>query len=388
MAAGTKVPSTTPHKKEASASTNRDAFSLANVTRYFVDVIRTERNFLLFIAFCFLLVGVTYQDAFLARWIGFLLAGYSAIANDSIQTIGTFIASNRDRPWWSLWLFIAGLFVVTILYSYYAYDQDVSFERLRTKGFDQTPQSFGFLQVAAPIFLMVLTRLKMPVSTTFLLLSSFATKPSGITAIATKSILGYVIAFAVAGIVWYAFSRAMDRRFKGPAHPAWVAAQWLTSGALWCIWIAQDAANIAVYLPRKLDLTELWVFIGVIVVGLGILFRMGGEGIQEIVDEKSSVVDVRAATIIDLVYSAILFVFILSSKIPMSTTWVFIGLLSGRELAMSLQKSTDRSPREVFKLMIKDAGYATIGLIVSLILAVAVNPVIRNGFLKELGLST
>ena len=30
-------------------------------------------------------------------YIGFLLAAYSVIANDSIQTLGTFLASNKEH---------------------------------------------------------------------------------------------------------------------------------------------------------------------------------------------------------------------------------------------------------------------------------------------------
>jgi thiol-disulfide isomerase/thioredoxin len=41
------------------------------------------------------------------------------------------------------------------------------------------------------------------------------------------------------------------------------------------------------------------VFIGSIFLGLGLLFWQGGERIQEVVNEKSAVVDVRPATIID-----------------------------------------------------------------------------------------
>ena len=32
--------------------------------------------------------------------VGFLFAGYSVIANDSVQTLGTWIASNNDRFNW------------------------------------------------------------------------------------------------------------------------------------------------------------------------------------------------------------------------------------------------------------------------------------------------
>lgn len=99
-------------------------------------------------------------------WIGFALAGYSAIANDSIQTIGTFIASNGHRKWWHLWLYIGLIFVATVTVSWVVYDGDVTYARLSTKGFEQAPESFAFLQIAAPIFLLIITRMRMPVSTT------------------------------------------------------------------------------------------------------------------------------------------------------------------------------------------------------------------------------
>ena len=57
-----------------------------------------ERGFIALIGFFLIVAGSTYQLPDIARWVGFLLAGYAAIANDSIQTIGTFIASNKSKP--------------------------------------------------------------------------------------------------------------------------------------------------------------------------------------------------------------------------------------------------------------------------------------------------
>ena len=65
----------------------------------------------------------------------------------------------------------------------------------------------------------------------------------------------------------------------------------------------------------------------------GLLTEELRQKIQEVVDEKADVVDVRMATIIDLLYAVILYVFKVVSQVPMSTTWVFVGLLAGRELA-------------------------------------------------------
>jgi hypothetical protein len=356
------------------------------ITRIFVDLLQREGQFLALIGFSFLIIAMTYDKPGIARWIGFLLAGYAAVANDSIQTIGTFIASNKDKPWWMLWLFMGGIFLATVTYSWVNFGGDVSYGRLTSKGFEHAPTSFSFLQIAAPVFLLILTRLRMPVSTTFLLLSSFASNSSSIGKILVKSLSGYFIAFGVAILVWFTTSRLLKRWIdSGPAHPAWRVGQWATSGLLWSVWLMQDAANIAVYLPRSLTFLEFLGFSLPIFFGLGLLFRMGGERIQQIVDEKSSVVDVRAATIIDLIYAIILYIFKIHSEIPMSTTWVFLGLLGGRELAMSMRGVGDRGTVGALKLLGKDASYAFIGLLVSLLVAMAVNDTVRTGIIESLG---
>ncbi len=357
-----------------------------DIRQLFVQTFARERTFLLLLGAAFLAVGLTYRDAAVARWLGFLFAGYAAVANDSIQTIGTFIASNSEQRWWVLWLFIGGIFLATAGYSWAVHGGDVSYGRLLSKGFEATPASFSYLQVAAPLFLLILTRLKMPVSTTFLLLSSFAASAGSIGSILSKSLSGYALAFGLSIAIWLALSRWMARRFVGPAHPAWRVLQWLTSGVLWSIWLMQDAANIAVYLPRSLSAAEFAAFAGAIFLGLGWLFYSGGDRIQQIVNEKAAVVDVRAATVIDLVYAAILYYFKIESSIPMSTTWVFLGLLGGRELAMALVGASGRRWHVALRLLLRDVGFAAIGLLISLALAAAVNPLFYEEALRFLGL--
>ena len=306
-----------------------------------------ERPFLTFICLAFLLAMFAYPYPNIAMWVGFLFAAYAAIANDSIQTIGTFIASNQDKKWWVLWIFIGGIFVATMSYSWFTVDEtgitvfsnkvdkeipkesrkldfyanytidqekgeiedgnsiriekiadnkikyyvvnkkgdrlvpeilgeikytttyrnedyglsfyinksgeicvinniskdsskttlyrytgiaytnpngvkryeeitynnkgkrnmlhelygdgirdkDVSHARLSAKGFEQQPRNFHFLQVAAAIFLLILTRLRMPVSTTFILLTSFAASPAAVGSVLAKSMSGYILSF-------------------------------------------------------------------------------------------------------------------------------------------------------------------------------------------------
>ncbi|MCK5208986.1 MAG: hypothetical protein KAQ79_13220, partial [Cyclobacteriaceae bacterium] len=144
----------------------------------------------------------------------------------------------------------------------------------------------------------------------------------------------------------------------------------------------QDAANIAIFLPRSLSAWEFAAFTGYIFLGLGLLFYLKGDTIQGIVDEKTGVTDVRAATLVDFVYALLLYYKLFESTLPMSTTWLFIGLLGGRELAISITRSQlkkrKKATRRAIKMIGKDMLYALIGLLISLILALAINDGIRQ----------
>jgi hypothetical protein len=309
----------------------------------------------------------------IAMWVGFLFAAYAAVANDSIQTLGTFIASNQEKKWWVLWIFIGGIFLFTVGYSWFKYGGDVSHGRLMAKGFDVAPTEFHFLQIAAPVFLLILTRLRMPVSTTFILLTSFAAAPAAIGKVLAKSMSGYILAFFLGFIVFITIAKLAKTYFVGEAKFGWTVAQWITSGTLWSVWLMQDAANIAVYLPRSMAFSEFLGFALVVFFGLGLLLYYKGGRIQKIVTEKSVITDVRFATIVDFIYCIILFYFKLHSKVPMSTTWVFIGLLAGRELGMSIMKTGNSNILHALKLGAKDMIFALLGLVISIAIAIGVN---------------
>jgi len=356
--------------------------TLAKKTYNFFDIVQREKLFVVIILVLGVLCYIVYPYANIAMWVGFGLAGYAAIANDSIQTIGTFIASNKHRKWYYLWLFMGIIFVATVFYSWHTYNGDVSNQRLASKGFEVAPTEFGFLQLAAPLILLIITRMRMPVSTTFLLLNAFTTKTSAIVGVLNKSLSGYFLAFFLALFVWLIVSKFVIKYFKGEPHKIWVVFQWITSGMLWSVWIQQDAANIAIFLPRSLTAWEFTAFAGYIFLGLGLLFYLKGDKIQEIVDEKTGVTDVRAATLVDFVYAILLYYKLFESTLPMSTTWLFIGLLGGRELAISITrtkiKKRSKATRRALKMIGKDMLYALIGLLISLILALAINTNIRQ----------
>ena len=57
----------------------------------------------------------------------------------------------------------------------------------------------------------------------------------------------------------------------------------------------------------------------------------------------------------------------------MSTTWVFLGLLGGRELGMAIMRTAKNNKGSAAKLIFKDFSYAMFGLFISIAIAVGVN---------------
>ena len=132
--------------------------------------------------------------------VGFVLAAYSVIANDSAQTLGTFIASNKDTAWWKPWLYMASIMVLTLGYAWGT--GDIAYGRLDAIPF---PETFQWYHGLAPILLLGLTRFGVPVSTTLLTLSVFSST-FVLEKIIVKSAVGYGLAAVVAYALWTGLS--------------------------------------------------------------------------------------------------------------------------------------------------------------------------------------
>ncbi|MCP9235953.1 hypothetical protein [Lewinella sp. JB7] len=279
-------------------------------------------------------------------WTGFILAGYAVVGNDSIQTLGTFLSSNENKPWYVLWAFAGSILAFTLLYGWWTYGGDVSYGRLESYAF---VEEMGWPYLLPPLVLMLLTRTGIPVSTSFLILTFF--KPKGLIDMTMKSILGYALAFCVAIIVWQLVTRWLDRRFirngiTSGEKNVWTVLQWASTGFLWGQWLIQDFANIYVYLPRALSATEIGVSLTILLLMLAFIFYSKGGNIQKIVKAKTNTTDIRSATIIDFTYGIILLFFKEFSNVPMSTTWVFLGLLAGREIAIRYRLELEEEPSD------------------------------------------
>ncbi|XBQ16709.1 MAG: hypothetical protein ABL308_02270 [Oceanicaulis sp.] len=395
--------------------------------------------------------------------VGFSFAAYAIVANDVIQTLGTFLASNSKRSWVVLWAFASSIIVGVMLYGYFGYQGDIAFDRLNSIPYPDA--GIQWYHVLPPLVLLILTRFGIPVSTTFLVLTIFTLTGGAATAgvlgsMLVKSLLGYLVAFGAGAVIFLLISRIFEKWVSrsdvdaehsppwaipgvaglicvlvyllvaGPALPDlananWVAAgitavvavaiafltnrfntwyvlQWLSTGFLWSQWLMQDLANIFVYLPRETvvgpdgDVTVtfsigLLIFATLLMVGLhAIIFAIRGGEIQKIVLSKTNTVDVRSATVVDFMFGIVLMYFKEINDIPMSTTWVFLGLLAGRELAISFVtdlRGAFSDPAErgsAFFDVITDAIRAGIGLVISVAMALTL-PFLATGEWPDIG---
>ena len=307
--------------------------------------------------------------------IGFGLAGYSVIANDSIQTLGTFIASKQK---WFKWYTLASaaslVMIFAITWGWYSYDGDISYGRLTRIPF----QEIQWYHAVAPAILLLLTRIGIPVSTTFLVLSAFASTIV-LEKMLVKSIVGYGIAATVAYISWIAVSKFINEKLDEVKGEKWIAfwrnSVWVSSGWLWWVWLSHDVANIAVYLPRQLDISILITVMAYFTILLFYIFYIQGGRIQTVVLEKTGTRYARSATIINVIYAGVLFYFKELNDLPMSTTWVFVGLLCGRELAIA-SMNKDYKFKYVFPLIGKDFIKMIFGLSVSVGIVLAIHYII------------
>ena len=134
--------------------------------------------------------------------VGFLLASYSVIANDSVQTLGTWIASNQKVNRMIMWGAASAVLLFTIWFGWYSNGGDISYGRLNKIPF----QEIQWYHAVAPGILLLLTRIGIPVSTTFLVLSAFASTVV-LEKMLVKSVVGYGLAAVVAYICWIGISK-------------------------------------------------------------------------------------------------------------------------------------------------------------------------------------
>jgi hypothetical protein len=214
-------------------------------------------------------------------------------------------------------------------------------------------ERFGWVDLLPPLAVLALTQLGAPVSTSFLVLTAFS--PSSLPELLGRSLTGYGVALLAGALL---------------------VVQWVATAWLWGQWLVQDLANLYVYLPRQLDGAAMSLTLAALCGGVCLLMAENGGAIQGRIRSKSNVDDPRSSALIAAIYGLILFSLGQLSPQPLSTTWVFLGLLAGRELAL-LARLGQRSDGKVAGMLAGDVFRSAVGLFVSVAVALAV-PLLRS----------
>jgi len=315
---------------------------------------------------------------------GFLLAAYSVVANDSLQTLGTYISSNRKRtPKTVQMIFICSITIVALMLGWFVNSGEPSWGRLERF---PLPEPFTWVYIIPPIAVLLLTYWGAPVSTSFLVLSTFV--PGNISELLQSSLAGYFLAFFLGLGVWGLGMWLLERWVFRSAQAGndfnrvWYGLQWCSTGFLWSMWLVQDLANIFAFLPRSLELFPMVICTLILCLGLCVLVAIGGGPIQGVLRSKTNTSDLRSATVIDFMFGLCLLYRGFMDNFPLSTTWVFLGLLAGREIALRIKEQefeyffANRSAGNLGNIIGSDLWKAFVGLVVSLVIAIGIQPLI------------
>ena len=270
--------------------------------------------------------------------ISFSLAAYSVLWNDAVQTLMTYIHSNDDLPKKLLFGWVLSVLLWVLWYGFLISEGGITYGRLDAKWYaDITVQWYI---VFFPLLLVLMTRYKgIPVSTSLLMLSIFSTWVL-FQHIVMKSAAWYLVAFTSAYFIWLGAEYILKRiKYKSKwasqrKYIYWRLAQTCTTTLLFATWLMHDMVNIAVFLPRDITFAVMLTISGIFALALAYTFYIDGGPVGRIVTTKTKIHRLVGATMVDGVYFVILLIFKEWSNIPMSTTWVFIWLLAGRQMAI------------------------------------------------------
>ena len=294
------------------------------------------------------------------------LSIFSVLENSSFQIFGTFLSKSKKEPFYKMFLFIFSMFFATLLVEWSINGGRLDFNRLLK--FEYVSE-IGLKSILAPLLLLILSYKKIPVSTTFILLSGFATKNT-IDSMLAKTATSYIFSFIIGYYVWYVLDKKFHNKisnFNDKKVNFWNNIQLISNVILVVFWIMSNNGNLVVALPRHFSVLDLCIYL--LLCSISILYIVlagGGEMQKSIMNAKNGLDNPKTSSIINIVFSSIILVFQYISPTPIATTWSFIGLLSGREFALSMKKINGVKRITIIKIL-KDLSVLIYGLIVTLI---------------------
>lgn len=103
------------------------------------------------------------MESTLIQGLGFVLVVLACTANDSLQTLGTFLVSNRGRtPLWLQVLWICLATAAILMFGWIRYHGDPAWDRL---GSFPPPEAFSWFYLIPPLTIAALTWWGAPIGT-------------------------------------------------------------------------------------------------------------------------------------------------------------------------------------------------------------------------------
>jgi hypothetical protein len=96
---------------------------------------------------------------------------------------------------------------------------------------------------------------------------------------------------------------------------------------------------------------------------------------QEILSSKKNANNLKINVLINLLFSAILFIFKIISNISIATTFVFLGILAGKEVAIAFSESDifGKTYKKTILTVLRDINKCILGVCVSLAFVIFIN---------------
>ena len=147
---------------------------------------------------------------------------------------------------------------------------------------------------------------------------------------------------------------------------AWQNIQIISNIGLIIFWIMSNNSNLVVSLPRTFNIPYFLIYILFCAISIFyVVFSRGGK-IQSIINAKNGLDNPKTNSIINIAFSLIILMFQYINTTPVATTWSFVGLLSGRELALSMKSFNGVKKITLIKIL-RDLSVLIYGLLITLI---------------------
>ncbi len=337
-----------------------------NIKKHLNIIFKDKFNLLLIFVF---VLGNIIDLGIFFNWFMIAVSSYTVIGNNYIQTIGSFIVNNKQKSI-NIWIFLSISFIATTLISWFIYEGGVDYLLLKNIEYQK---DLDIIIVLIPLLLNIFTKYGIPVSATFLIIPLFGTSNT-IHIMITKTITSYFLAFMVSFFIWSFIYKNLTNIIKNTneeVNKFWNIIEYITTGLVWIAWNILSICVFVVFVDRQFNIYELVIFNLIVIFILYLLINNSGGKIEKIIKEKRGSNNKKTTAIFNLLFAIILLYLQFFSNVPLTTTWVFLGLLAGKELAMTYVESnlfvSGRNMKASLAKIIVDLNKAVIGIVFSLI---------------------